>query len=135
MRYLILFLAVLLAAPFARAQKPTDDDKPADQGMFGTWEYTVRPDDPMATGTFEIVQGDAQIDGMFNTDAPRKMNGIELTETSLSFSFTQPGMGVITIEMTLEEGALSGTASPEGAEEPLPIVAVRPSAESDPSDD
>ena len=109
MRYLLIFLALLLAAPFTQAQKPADGNKP-DEGLFGTWEFTVRPDDPMAEGTFEIVQGEEQIDGMFNTDAPRKMNDIELTDTSLSFSFTQPGMGLIIIGFELEDGSLTGTS-------------------------
>ena len=136
MRYVLLFLAVALAAPFSQAQKPSDEDKSADaEGLLGTWEYTVRPDDPMAEGTFEIVQGDDQIDGMFNTDAPRKMTGIELTETSLSFSFSQPGMGVIAIGLELVDGSLTGTALPEGADEPITIVAIRPSDEPDSSED
>ncbi len=126
---------MLLVAPLAAAQKPSDAEKPADEGLFGTWEYTLRPDDPMATGTFEIEQGEDQINGVFNTDAPRKMNDIALTETSLSFSFMQPEMGLITINMALEDGTLTGTASPEGSAEPLPIVAVRPSPAAPSSED
>ncbi len=136
MRYLLLFLAIVLAAPFAQAQKPNDADKPDDaEGLLGTWEYTVRPDDPMAQGTFVLEDADSQINGTFNTNEPRKMENIQLTETTLSFSFTQPGMGTINISMTLADGSLAGEALPEDEDEPIEIVAVRPGADSDISED
>ena len=134
MRYLLLFLAIVLAAPFALAQKPNGAEKPGDaEGLLGTWEYTVRPDDPMAQGTFVLEDADSQINGTFNTDAPGKMENIELTETTLSFSIVQPGMGTINISMTLADGSLAGEALPEDEDEPLEIVAVRPTSDS--SDD
>ncbi len=133
MRYLFLFLALLLVAPTAFAQKPTDD-KPED-GLLGTWEYTVRPDDPIATGTFELEESGDQLNGMFNTNEPRKMENIELMDSGLSFTFTQPGMGLIVINLTLEDGSLFGDALQEGADEPLPMVAVRPDPDSDSSED
>ena len=136
MRYLLLFLAIVLAAPFALAQKSDGADKPGDaEGLLGTWEYTVRPDDPMAQGTFVLEDAGGQINGMFNTDAPRKMENIELTETTLSFSIVQPGMGTVNISMTLADGSLAGEALPEDEDEPLDIVAVRPGADSDTSED
>jgi len=131
MRYLLLFLAIVLAAPFAQAQKPNGADKPGDtEGLLGTWEYTVRPDDPMAQGTFVLEDAGSQINGTFNTNAPRKMENIDLTETTLSFSIVQPGMGAVNISMTLADGSLAGEALPEDADEPLVIVAVRPTSDS-----
>lgn len=128
MRQLLLFVILLLAAPFAQAQKPDDSNKSNATGLFGTWAYTVRPDEPNAEGgTFVLEQDGDQINGTFNTDAPRKMHDIELTETSLSFSFTQPEMGLIVVDFALIDGSLTGTAT-IGADEPLPIVAVRPEA-------
>ena len=137
MRYFLLFLALVLAAPFAQAQKPGDADKPdAPESLLGTWEYIVRPDDPMADGTFSAEEGYDQINGMFNTDAPRKMENIEMTDTNLSFSFTQPGMGVIQVNFALlDDGSLEGDATPEGADEPITIVASRPDPDSDTSED
>ncbi len=131
MRILFLFLALVLAAPLSLAQKPNDADKPDDaDGLLGTWEYTVRPDDPMAQGTFVLEDADSQINGTFNTNEPRKMENIQLTETTLSFSIVQPGMGTVNISMTLADGSLAGEALPEDADEPLVIVAVRPTSDS-----
>lgn len=124
MRYLFIFLTALFVTPLAQAQKP-DEAKPDESSLFGTWEYTVRPEDPMAQGTFVLEEARSQVNGTFNTDGPRKMENIELTDSSLSFLFTQPGMGEIAIVFSLESGELVGTATLEGQEEPLPIVAAR----------
>lgn len=131
MRILFFFLALILAAPLALAQKPNNADKPGDaEGPLGTWEYTIRPDDPMAQGTFVLEDAGSQINGTFNTNEPRKMENIQLTESTLSFSFTQPGVGTINVSMTLADGSLAGEFLPEDADEPIEIVAVRPTSDS-----
>ncbi|MDX1438404.1 MAG: hypothetical protein R3284_00740 [Rubricoccaceae bacterium] len=125
MRFFFALLALLLVTPLAQAQKP-EDDKSAEEGLFGEWQYTVRPEDPVAEGTFVLEPAVRQVNGTFNTDGPRKMENIEMTDSGLSFSFMQPGMGLIYIDFTLEGETLEGMASVENQEEPFPIIAVRP---------
>lgn len=130
MRFLFLFIALLFIAPLADAQKP-DDDKSGGTDLFGTWEYTVNPDSPMATGIFTLEDGANQINGTFVTDGDRKMENILVSNASLTFTFTQPGMGEIAVSLEVQgDGSLAGGASLPGADEPIPVIAVRPTDDS-----
>lgn len=92
--------------------------------VAGTWGYTLRPDDVMAQGTFEIEWDAEALDGAIQTDGRRKFDAIELDGDRLMFSFTQPGMGVITITGTITGDEFDGEAQPAGSD-PIPFVATR----------
>lgn len=132
MRLFLLALLVVAMAPVCFAQKP-DDDKPADRSVavtspfVGTWDYVVRPDDPVAEGTFTITQSGDVLGGVFRTDAPRDILPFEADADTLAFTFKQPDMGDIVIRGTLDGNAFEGTAEAEG-QEALPFVATRQSA-------
>lgn len=144
MRSLLLALALLLAAPSAQAQK--SDDKPAGEpaeasvaeaavaeapdGVVGTWDYTVRPDDPVASGTFVLTMDEGGYDGTFQTDGPRKMLDIRVDGDHLAFAFDQPNMGRIEIQGTVTGGAFEGTAQPTG-QDALPMAATLQTAASE----
>jgi len=127
MRLSLLLLLALSLAPAALAQKP--EGKPEPRALpaspfVGTWDYVVRPDDPVARGIFTIEQRGDALGGTFMTDAPREIEVVEVSGDQITFTIKQPGMGVITIRGTLAGDTYTGEAQPEdqGA---LPFVATR----------
>ena len=125
MRFLTLLLFFALVAPLAHAQKSDDQ---SDDGIAGTWAYVVRPDDPVAQGTFALEWNGEILDGAIQTDAERKFDTVELNGDQLTVTFTQPNMGLITISGTFDGDAFEGEAVPEG-QGPLPFVATRQASE------
>ena len=141
----LLLLLALLAAPAALAQKPADD-KPDDGAsadpfpFVGTWSYVVRPEDPLARGSFTVEPGDDALAGTIMTDTDRPIDPFVPDGDAITFSFKQPGMGTITIRGRLAGDDFQGEAEPEG-QDPVPFVATRqpddagmpePAADADP---
>jgi hypothetical protein len=131
MRFLSLLLLFALVAPFAHAQK--DANKPTDDGIAGTWDYVVRPDDPVAQGTFELEWHDGELRGAIQTDAERKFDTVALEDDHLTVTFDQPGTGHITIRGTFSESTFDGEAEIEG-QTTLPFVGTRQSSDDTPGD-
>ena len=131
MRFLVFASLLLFAAPAAFAQK--DSGKPraraaaSDHPFVGTWDYVVRPDDPVAEGTFTIEQRGDEFAGTFMTDEPRPIDPFEVSADVILFTFKQPGMGDIIIRGILAGDRFEGEAEPEG-QDALPFVATRQTA-------
>jgi hypothetical protein len=133
MKTLLLASLLVLAAPAALAQKA--DEKPGDRALVaaehpfvGTWDYVVRPDDPVAEGTFTIAPDGDALGGLFMTDSGRPIDPFEPEGDAIAFTFKQPGMGEIAIRGTLSGDRFEGEAQPEG-QDALPFVATRQTAE------
>ena len=134
MRIFVLTSVLVLAAPTAFAQKTDGKPEartvaaPTAHPFVGDWNYVVRPDDPVAQGVFTIESHGNRLGGMFMTDDARPIDPFEGAGDVLSFTFKQPGMGVISISGTLAGDRFEGEAQPEG-QDALPIVATRSTAE------
>ena len=127
MRLFLLSFLVLLATPAVLAQKSAGKPEAralASSPFVGSWDYVVRPNDPVAQGTFTIVEEADGLGGTFMTDGPRQIDDVEVTGDAISFTFKQPGMGVIAIQGTLSGDTYEGEAQPEG-QDALPFVATR----------
>lgn len=116
----------VMAAEIVDAMNASTAD-PHAEALVGTWDYTVRPDDPVAEGTFTFVWDGGALDGAIQTDAERKIETIELEADQLTFTFAQPGKGTITIKGTVTGNTFDGVAQPEG-QDVLPFVASRQSS-------
>jgi hypothetical protein len=130
---LSLLALVLLAAPAAFAQKPGHDKPgaravPTEHSFVGTWDYVVQPDEPVAQGTFTIVQQGTQLGGTFMTDVPCTIDPFAPDGDAVAFTFKYPPMGVISIWGTLADDRFEGEAQPEG-QGALPFVATRQGAQ------
>ena len=118
-----------LLAPAALAQKPAQD-KPepgayvAGSPFVGTWDYLVRPDDPVAEGTFTITPEGDRLGGTFMTDVPCRIDPFEVAGDAVAFTFKHPGMGEIAIRGTLAGDRFEGEAQPQG-QGALPFIATR----------
>ena len=134
MRPFLFALLLVFAVPSSFAQK-TDDkssEAAAPHPLVGTWDYVVRPADPLAQGTFTIRVEDGMLGGTFMTDAARPIDPFEAEGDALGFSFKQPGMGTIAIRGTLDGDRFEGEAQP-GDQDAVPFVATR-HTETEPSD-
>ena len=131
MRTLSLVALLLFTVPLTFAQKSAG--KPSDEGVAGTWDYTVRPDDPVAQGTFMLERHNDEWRGAIQTNAEQKFDTIEVDGDQLRFTFVQPNMGVITIWGAFDGDTFEGQAQPEG-QDALPFAATRHDATADPTD-
>ncbi|MDX1438405.1 MAG: amidohydrolase family protein [Rubricoccaceae bacterium] len=96
----------------AEEDKPPEGADPdADVDATGTWSFTVITPGGEQEGTFTITGSGSSLAGTIQTDDSVELQNVTLEGNVLSFSFSQPGVGAISVSGVIDENSFSGTAT------------------------
>ncbi len=92
---------------------------------IGTWSSTVTTPDGEVVGTFTISGSGTDLSGTVRTDTAIDLDEVTLEGNVLSFTFSQPGTGVVRVTGTIDGNRFVGTAT-IGSLGSFPMTATRP---------